>query len=279
MDSRTFSRIVIYIFVPALLFVRIYNTQITPEFFGKVFIYMLGIQVLSFLAGNLAAAVFKYPRSIKAAFCNSILCFNSGNYGLPLIELAFKNNPLATTSQIFIIVIQNIITNTFGVFQASSGNTSYKKALKNVLAMPSLYVLAVIIAVKALGIKVPGQVLLPLQYISDGFVGFALISLGVQLAEVNFGSRIKDAFLSSFIRLILLPSFGFLLVTALGIKGILAQALILGISTPSAVNTAMIAKEYDNEPEYAAQIVLVSTILSAVTISAVLFLINNYFPA
>jgi len=276
LDSRTLSKLNIYIFVPAVIFIKIYSTEVTLEFFKTVLIYIMAMQVLMMLIGEIISRVNHYPRSIKKAFCNSLLFFNSGNYGLPLSELLFKGDPVATTAQVFIILIQNLATNTFGVFQSSTGNSSNKEALKNVLIMPAIYVLFVVIVVKTFRLTVPEQILVPIQYVADGFIGIAIITLGAQLAEITVGIKIKDVLISTVIRLAIAPVIGFFIVTLLGVKGVLAQSLILGVSTPAAVNTAILAKEFDNEPEYASQIVLVSTVLSSVTVPIVIFLVTKY---
>jgi malate permease and related proteins len=275
MDTRTFTRLNVYIFIPAVLFVKIYSSDVSLTFFGTLLGFILCIEIIMFLIGETVSRVFRYPRSIKKAFCNSLLFFNSGNYGLPLVDLAFRNNPIASASQVFIMLIQNITTNTFGVFQASSGNSTYRKALKNILQMPSLYVLAVAVIVKATGCEVPDPILVPMQYVSNGFIAIALLTLGVQLADIKVAFRFKDVLASSCIRLVLSPLIGYALVSLMGIHGILAQSLIVGVSTPTAVNTAILAKEFDNEPEYASQIVMVSTLLSAVTVSTVIYLVRR----
>ena len=245
-------------------------------FVGQVVAYIMAIQAFMLLLGELLSRLNKYPRSKKKAFCNTLLFFNSGNYGLPLIGLVFKGSTIAIASQIFIMLTQNITTSTFGVFQASSGKSSYKQALKNVLVMPTVYVLAVVTLVKVTGLTVPTPVLTPLRYLSDGFIGVALLTLGVQLAEVTAKINIRDVLLSSGIRLVLSPILGFLLVLLLGVQGELAKAMIIGVATPTAVNTAILAREFDNEPEYASQNVLVSTILSPITLSILIFLLNRY---
>lgn len=275
LDIRTLTRLSMYVFIPAVLVTKIYEAKVTLQFFWTLIIYIIGIQLIMMALGEVIPRMLHYPKSIRKCFSNSLLFFNSGNYGLPLIELVFKN-PIATTAQVFIMVIQNITTNTVGVFQASTGNSSYKEALKNVLSMPSMYVLAAVAVVKWTGAVIPEPILVPLQYISGGFVGFALLLLGVQLAEIDFKFKINDILIASFIRLILSPILGYCLVLLLGVDGILAKSLIIGASTPTAVNTAIIAKEFDNEPEYAAQMVFVSTILSSVTISLVIYLVTTY---
>ena len=227
-----------------------------------------------YLLGEVVSKLLKYPRGIRKAFVNSLLFFNSGNYGLPLVELAFHNNPIATTAQIFIMFIQNITTNTFGIFQASAGNVGSKKALKNILTMPSMFILILVIPVKAMHIIIPEFIMMPLKNISAGFVAFALITLGVQLAEVKIAFNLKNIFVSSFIRLILSPVFGLLLVHLLGIEGILAKSLIIGVAMPAAVSTAIIAKEFNNEPEYASQIVFATSLISIITIPCILYLMG-----
>lgn len=276
LDIRTLTRLSMYVFIPAVLITKIYEAQVSLQFFGTLLIYIMSIQIIMMIFGEGIPRLLKYPKSIRKCFSNSLLFFNSGNYGLPLVELAFKHDPIATTAQVFIMVIQNITTNTVGVFQASTGSSNTKEALKNVFAMPSMYVLLGVGIVKWTGVTIPDPILVPLQYITNGFVGFALILLGVQLAEINFKFKINDIMISCFIRLILSPIIGFALVKLLGVEGILAKSLIIGASTPTAVNTAIIAREFDNEPEYAAQMVFVSTILSAVTISAVMYIVTTY---
>jgi predicted permease len=274
MDSRTFSRLNIYILIPAVLFVKLYETQVSVQFVGLLFFFVVTVEVVMLTLGELLSRWLRYPRGIRKAFTNSLLFFNSGNYGLPLVEMTFHGNPVATASQIFVMLIQNISTNTFGVFQVSSGKVGYRQAFKNMLALPALYVVAVVLLVKGFALKLPDQLLQSLRYISGGFVGLALITLGVQLAEVKAKLRVNDVLLAAGIRLILSPLLGFLLVRLLGIEGILAKSLIIGVATPTAVNTAIFAREFDNEPEYAAQIVLVSTLLSVVTLSTIIYLLR-----
>jgi predicted permease len=227
MDIRTLARLNIYLFVPAVLFLKIYETRVTFEFFVQVLVYIIMVQAAMLLLVNLISKVFGYSRSIKKAFCNSLLFFNSGNYGLPIIELVFKGDPVAVTSQIFIILIQNITTNTFGVFQASSGNSTTKAALKNIFKMPSIYVVLTITLVKAFGITLPGQALVPLEYISRGFVAIALITLGAQLSEIKIEIKVRDILASSITRLVISPLLGFCFVWAAGIKGVLVDKPVM----------------------------------------------------
>ena len=275
MDSRTFSRMTIYIFVPAVMFIKMYAAKVDLQFFATIIVFITVIQVLMFVIGEITARSLGYSRGKRKAFSNALTFFNSGNYGLPLADLVFKSSPIAASVQVFIMMLQNTTGNTVGVFQASSANSSYKKALRHVFTMPSLYVLFLVLIFNYFSIPVPEPVMVPLKYLADGFIAFALITLGVQLAEIEYSYKIDDVLLPCFIRLVLSPILGYLLTLLMGIKGELAQALIIGVSTPSAINTAILAKEFNNEPDYASKIVFYSTLLSGLSMSMVIYCLQS----
>ena len=276
LDSRTFAKIFIYIFVPAIFFTKIYYATVLTKDAWLILAYVMAIQLLMLVISELGARIFSYSRNRRKALGNSLMFFNSGNYGLPLADLVFKGLPNAMTIQVLIMLIQNVTSNTFGVFQASSANSTRWKSIRNMLEMPTLYVLATVAVVKVFCIEVPEQILVPLKYISDGFIGIALIGLGVQLAEIKLDFKFGDVLFPCCIRLLLSPLLGYLLVLALGIKGVLAQSMVIGVATPTAVNTAILALQYDNEPEYASRIVYFTTLLSPISLSVVIYFATTY---
>ncbi|SDI41703.1 AEC family transporter [Propionivibrio dicarboxylicus] len=271
MDARTFARMTVYVLVPAVMFIKMYSAKVDLHFFATIILFVTVIQILMFIIGEISARMLGYSRSKRKAFSNALTFFNSGNYGLPLADLIFKSSPIAASVQVFIMMLQNTTGNTVGVLQASSANSSYRKALRHVFTMPSFYVLLLIIPINYFGISIPEPVLVPLKYLADGFIALALITLGVQLADIKCSYKINDVLLPCFIRLVVSPILGFLLTLLLGIKGELAQALIIGVSTPSAINTAILAREFNNEPDYAAKIVFYSTLLSGLSMSFVIY--------
>ena len=267
LDIRTFAKLNMYVFLPAIIFSKIYRTEVTLELFSTIFVYLILIFIGTLALGTLITRMVNYPRGVRNTFTNSLLFFNAGNYGLPVAEIAFQSNPLATTVQIFIMVIQHILLNTFGVFQASRGRNESKQALQNVFLMPALHMLVLVIIIKTFGIVIPEFLMVPVENLGKGFIPIALITLGVQLAEVKISVSLKDILIFTSARLILGPLMGLGLVMLMGVEGLLAKVLILGVATPTAVNVAIIAREFDSEPEYASQIVFITTLLSAVTIS------------
>jgi malate permease and related proteins len=70
---------------------------------------------------------------------------------------------------------------------------------------------------------------------------------------------------------------GLLVIFILGLTDITAQALFIASSFPSSRNSALLALEYDNYPEYASQAVLLTTIISSITVAVVVYLSKILF--
>lgn len=288
-DIKTLSKANFFIFVPIFVFTNIYATEIPPEMI-KAFVFAVSVLILNTLIGSLISVKMGYDTGKKFAFLNSIMFYNSGNVGLPLITLVFSSAPylidgstpylnMAVTAQIAVLVVQNITTNTFGFYNAGRASLHWKDSIKNIFGMPVIYAIPSALLLKLLPFdltKIP--IWTGLEYVRNGMVSIALITLGVQLSRAKFQKGNKDAYMAALIRLLGGPIIAFALIKIIGLSGIVAQALMISTSVPTAVNTALIAVEYDNHTDFSSQTVLISTILSAITLSMVIYLARVIFP-
>ncbi|MBT3318954.1 MAG: AEC family transporter [Clostridia bacterium] len=278
-DVRTFVKLQVYLVIPVMVFIKLYSSQFSADLLYTVVPYMLILMVVLFGISQLLSVIFRFDRPRRKAMGNAFMLINTGNYGIPLIELTFPGNPIAFASQIIMIVVQNIITGTFCVYQASSGKSTSKQALLNIVKMPILYAIVLGILLRTFSVPIPKTFLIPMNYIYQAFVAIALITLGIKLAEVKSLKGIKHVIISTVIKMLLAPVIGFGIVQMLGVTGILAQALIIGISTPTAVTAAIIAKEFDNEADFTAQFVLATTVFCTFTLPFVIYFVPKLLPA
>jgi len=289
LDVGTLSKINLYAFVPFFMFVNIYTTEFRADMIAAAVIVILIIPI-NRLIGSLIGKIRKYDQSLTNAFANSIMFFNSGNFGIPLITMVFSSKlfqvngempylNFAMTIQIIIVIIQNTAANTIGVFNASRAEGNIKDALKKALNMPSFYAVILAFVFKLIPYNLEQLPIWPaLNYVKDGVISLALISLGVQLSQTKIKLADPDVLLSSFVRLIGGPIIAFIMVSLFGIKGVMAQTLIISSSIPTAVNTAMIGAEFNNSPDFASRAVMVSTLLSSITLTAVIYAAGILFP-
>lgn len=275
LNISTLTKIQFYALIPAMLFVKIYSAGIEAKLFLMLLAFGFLFLCIQYILSWGITLLMKYPRSLSKAFINSVCFYNSGNFCLPLIQLLY-NDPFAMSVQIIILMAQNISTNTLGIFNSSSGKGSSREALMNVIKMPMLYTIATALILKTAHVPVWTPVWSALKILSDGMIPIAIITLGAQLANTSFNFRLPRVYLSNFFRLIVGPFIAYLLTLAFGVHGVVAQVMILSSSAPTAVNTVLLAVQYDNEPDFASQTVFSATVLSSITVTFIIYLVTKF---
>ena len=277
MDISTLSKLNIYFVVPAFIFVKLYSTQFSASLFGHVLLFFILLVIILYVISTLFAKLLGLDRGKKTAFSNSIIFFNSGNYGVPVNELVFKGDPFAMSIQVIVLTLQNVFTFSYGIFVLQSVNTSKWKAMIGYFKMPVLYAMGAGLICNALNISIPAVILLPANMIANAMIGLALLTLGAQVARIQFKAALSAVYSSLTVRLIISPIIALFIIWLFRVDGMTAQALLIASAMPTSVNSAVIAEEYKNYPDFAAQVVLFSTIISAFTVSFVIYLAGILF--
>ena len=277
-DLNGFTKILFYILIPCLILSRLYKTELPLLSLGRAFLFAaVSIAVMGVIAFGISQAR-SYSQSMRSAFLLSVMFCNSGNYGLPVIELVFDHDPVATSLQVLVLTVQNILTFTLGVFLVARGRSTFKESIGKTIRFPSLYAIILALILRICRIPVWHHLWVPIDMMATALVPVALLTLGMQLARIRLTRGLFDIALSSFCRLMLGPAVAVPLLYLFGYRGFMAQALFVSSAMPTAVNTALLALEMDNEPRFASQAVLFSTLLSTLTVSLTIFAAGRIFP-
>ncbi|MDW8797131.1 AEC family transporter [Staphylococcus shinii] len=271
-DLRQLSTLITYCLMPASVFVNILNVNIKLAVLLQIIYYVLLYSLILIIFSHIICKLLKLNPSQGAALKNSISLMNSGNYGLPVSNLIFSHNPIGVSIQVFILIFQNLLTYTYGIYNILSATKTLKEILISFLRLPVFHALIIGIICNFFDITLPKPIVLPLNHLADAFIAIALIVLGAQLAKIkiNFFQRVITW--SLFGRLIAGPILSLMLIYLLNIDGVVAQSLFIASSFPTSRNASTIAMEYQVEPELHAQIVLFSTLLSSITVTTVIFI-------
>ncbi len=271
LDLTAFSKALFYLILPCLVFTRLYRTTLSVSNLGTAMIFTAGIVVSMRLITLLISRIRGHKPSMRAAFGLSTMFYNSGNYGLSVAELVFHSNPFATAIQVLVFTTQNIINFTLGIFLISRGRLSVRESVRNTLRYPLIYSVALALIFRGYQIPVWQPLWISMEKMGDALIPVALIMLGAKLANTSLTHGITDVILSAICRLILGPIIAFGFIQLAHLQGMIAQMLLISASMPSAVNTALLALEFQNEPEFASQAVFFSTLLSILTVSLTIY--------
>jgi len=207
--------------------------------------------------------------------------YNCGNFGIPATALAYPE--MGPKVQVFALMAMNMSVFTIGLTLArrhgEGADQSWWKNLTAVFKLPPVYGVLCAVPVRLLDIPVTDWQFLwkPLDYIADGLVAIATVTLGVQLAKTRRPSFKGGLGWAVGIRLLGGPLVGLGLVLLFGFEGEFAAVLILGTSCPTAVNTALLAHEFKGNSAFAAAAVFYSTILSVGTVALLVPLLKYFY--
>ncbi|WP_141502037.1 AEC family transporter [Paenibacillus luteus] len=283
LDIKTLSKLNFYLFSPAIMFNLLYKTDISASVIGKVLFFFILFMVAQYLIVEAVIRLRSYQPSMKSAMRNSVLFYNSANYGIPLNQLAFAGNEKTLAIQVLIMMMQSLIPNTYGIYNVNAHKADMRTIMRTILSMPIIYVIPIAFLLRGFDVPIPQPLATPLGYLSDAFIGTALITLGVQLGNMEWKikrSLLIDVSISGILRLVAGPLLAWLIVwlmqmnALLGIDKLTAAALIVSSAVPTSLSSVLLAVEFDNEAEFASQSVFVSTIISILTVTAVIFFLQ-----
>lgn len=271
-NLKQLSTLITYCLMPAAVFVNIYDIRIEIDLLLQIIYYLMLYSLSLIIVSHFISKILKLENGESAALKNSISLMNSGNYGLPVSQLIFSQNPVGVSIQIFIVIFQNLLTYSYGIYNLLSATKTIGGIIQSFLRLPVFHALVLGILFQFFTIQLPNSILLPLNQLANGFVAIALILLGAQLSNIklNFFHRVITWALIG--RLLMGPLVAFAMIYLLNIDGIVAQSLFIASSFPTSRNTSTIAMEYQIEPELHAQIVLFSTLFSIIIVTVVIYL-------
>jgi malate permease and related proteins len=264
-DVKTLSRVAFNALAPCLVFNLLITSKISAEEFGRMVLFTFCVVLGIGLIGWLITRSLRLGQAMTSAFLIVVMFSNGGNYGLSVSSFAFGQEALARATIYF--VTSTVLMYTVGVFLASSGQSSARKALTGVFKVPAVYGVIAAAIVMVTQTQLPPPVMRPIKLLSDAALPIMMMVLGMQLERAALPQRPLLVGLATVLTLVVTPLLGFAWVYILGLSGAARQAAMLEASMPTAVVTTILALEYEIVPSFVTGVVFVSTLLSPFTVT------------
>jgi len=265
-DLPTLSKLNFYVFVPALIFVKILDSTLSVKEMRSIVIFSVTLVFVLFVLSLFVFRLKPY-RDRQTILSMGTFFFNSGNFGIPFVVLAFGNRHISTIAMI--LMVQNFLNFTLGIWllEKDGEGTGPVKIMVRFLKVPAILSIILALILRSLDLELIATLKEPLNYLGNGLIPIALLTLGVQLARARLGSNLVPLSGSVLMRLVISPLVAWALIPIFGITGELATVLIVTAGLPVAVNTYILAAEYGKDEELASQQVFWTTLLSTLTLA------------
>jgi predicted permease len=276
-DLQTLSKLNTFFLLPAVCFTNLYKGEITILLLSQIVSFLVINTFLLIVVSSVISRMSRFETGLSASFKNSMVLINAGNFGLPVSELVFHSHPIGLSIAVIVSAYQNIVTFTFGLFNSATKKQKGKGTMKEMLKQPIIYGLLLAMILRWLHVEIPSFIWNPVESMANAFLAIALVTLGAQIANLKIQRLSRALALSIVGRLMIGPVIAYLLIILLGLDGVTAQALFIASSFPTSRNSALLALEFNNQPEFAAQAVLLTTVASSVTVTIVVYLATYLF--
>src|SRR4051812_12569186 len=140
-DVATLGKLNIYLFVPVYVFEYVSTSQLKwQEMLGIFGITVVQVATLGLIVWAIGRAL-RVSRPTLAAIALAVMFYNSGNYGLPLAQLAYPqsaNDPRnGAAVQAFVMMAVNLLTFTIGMaIAATAHHGGFASGLKTLVRLP-----------------------------------------------------------------------------------------------------------------------------------------------
>lgn len=273
MDPRPLGRVIFYVFSPLLIFKLITQSELPFEQIGWMVGFALAVMAcmagLAFILGKLA----RFSRPTLAAVLLTTMVGNNGNYGLPVIAFAFGETALAYASIYF--VTSTIVVYTAGVAIASLGRMNMRQALSNLLKVPSVYAIILAMFFARWNLALPEFLERTVNLGAGGTIPAMLILLGMELQRAVRPAQPVALGIPLISRLVLGPILAWGLALQFPLPLPAQQAGIAESGMPTAVLTTVLASEYRLDSSLVSSIVFITTLLSPLTLTPVLYFLGS----
>jgi len=258
------TRVIMNIGAPCLVLNGIANLEFSPAEFG---LSILAAVTMLGSCGVAGAIVLRAAGQPLRSFLPPVVFGNTGNLGLPLCLFAFGTEGLGLAVAVYLVY--SVSQFVFGpLFQGR------EPAWRTLLTTPMIYAAIAGVLLLATDTTMPKALANTVGLLGGCAIPLMLLALGHSLASFRVTRPGKAIGLAVF-RLALGFGVGVGVAELLGLTGVLRGVIIIESSMPLAVFNFLLAARYDRHPEDIAGAILISTVLSFLTMPALLLFALN----
>lgn len=269
-----------YVAVPALL-ILVIGQESAAELARWGLYASFGGAVAAVFVIVLAGALVWGRRALGEATMIAFVCTaaNTGFVALPVLHATIGHRAILPAAIATIIMVVLILVTLALLERGSSrGETSAWPQVKRTARNPIVLASVVGIGWAIGGVKFPAVVVSYLGLLADALAPCALFAIGLSLRLETVRSDAAIIALCTLVKLLVMPALVLILVRWVDLHPVFAVAAVVCAAVPTAKISYVLADQYGIEKTLVAEIISVTTSLSALTLIGWLFLLGHLYP-
>lgn len=265
----TISSLLVYFLSPSMIIFSFTSMEFDKEIFKQMGLFAIATIVLQFLFMMIMYLIFKkkYEDSKYRILTVGSFLGNVGFFGLPIVRALFPSNPVVMCYSIIFSCTMNFFVFTMGVF-CITGDKKYM-SIKSAIMNPTFFTLLVAIPLYIfnVGKYFPTVVSNAFSLFTSMTTPVCMFILGIRLSNMSLKKVFTNyfAYIIVGMKMIIYPLFCFLCVYFLPVSYEFKVSILILAAAPCASFILSMSEIYKQEQDLSANIVIVSTILSFIT--------------
>lgn len=276
---RVANKYVFAVALPVMLFKDISESDIMEEMNMKFFWYCLIVTVVMFFGVWAIAGLTLKDKSMVGAFAQAGARGSAAVLGVAFVENICGDIGMTPLMIVAAVPFFNILSVIILVFNANGNeNKDYgkiKNSFINIVKNPIIIGIVLGLAASLIGLKLPVIPARTLGYISNTATPIALLAVGAGFDTKQAITRLKPALGAAFIKLIGLPLVFLPIAYKLGFASSEMVAILIMLASPTTVSCYIMAKNMDNDDILTSNVIVLTTLLSSITLTAWIFVLRS----
>ena len=272
---HTASSLVFNVTMPALLFLGIYHADLRAALQPEVLGYFTLATLLSFVLAW-GWAMWRCPREDRGIYVQGAFRGNNGVIGLALAASMYGDYGIslgAVLAGLVILLYNTLSTIVLAVYSPVIKSDPWS-ICKSVFKNPLIISVLVAAPCAAFKISLPAWLLASGQYLAAMTLPLALICIGGTLSLVALRKSGKIAVSASLVKMVSLPLLLTLGAWLYGFRGAELGVLFLYFASPTAAASFVMARAANGNHELAAAIIVITTLMAAITTNIGIFVLQ-----
>lgn len=256
---------VLFVTLPCMVF-NSFNMEFSMSILQRSSLSLIIALLIALVSLVMAKFFYNGVRHEKKSVMQFGTVVNNAVFGgLPIVSSLYGADGIFLSS--FFVIPQRILMWTVGISYFTRNAGSTKQAILKVLKMPTVVAVYLGLIRMIFQIPVPEFFNTAMKNMGSCTSPLAMVLVGAILADTKFRELFDPlVFYLAAVRQILLPGILLVALKLLGTDPVMTGMSVILTAMPAGTTTAILAKKYDADAEFASKVIFLSTILSLLTV-------------
>lgn len=273
------NKLAFNVLFPVLLFKDISGMRLEESFDLRFFLTCFIMTVSSIALITLYTLLFVKEKSMRGSFIQGSFRSSAAILGVSMAENLYGSAGLVPVMIIAAVPFYNfysVIILTLGSRQEEK-KIDMKKLVISIIKNPMIVSIFLGIPFSIFSINFPTVIDKTINSLASIATPLALLIVGAGFdSSDGFKEKMKPCAIASFIKLVVQPGIFLPIAVLMGFREQELIAILIMLGSPSTVSGFIMAKSMKNDSELASGIVVVTTILSAFTITGMIYILKSF---